>query len=91
MLEIVHTTFSMTWLISKILIQIVFRKIKSYTKIIYYIGYITIKNLSYVKITSVNASYFIIDKADGYIEESNENKYLMLLSTDKNKDTFKKI
>ena len=49
------------------------------------------KNLSYVKITSVNASYFIFDKADGYIEESNENKYLMLLSTDKNKDTFTKV
>ena len=45
---------------------------KSYKNIIiYYIGYITIKNLSYVKINSVNALYFITDKTDSYIEESN--------------------
>ena len=58
--------------------------------IIYYIGYITIKNLSYVKINSVNPLYLIIDKEDGYIEESNGNKYLTLVFTDKNKGTFKK-
>ena len=34
--------------------------------------------------------YFIIDKVDGYIEESNGNKYLTLVSTDKKKDTLKK-
>ena len=28
---------------------------------------------------------FIIDTADGYIEEKYENKYLILASTDKNK------
>ena len=45
---------------------------KSYKNIIiYYIGYITIKNLSYVKINIVNALYFITDKTDSYIEESN--------------------
>ena len=38
---------------------------KSYKNlIIYYIGYITIKKLSYVNINSVNFLYFIIDKAD---------------------------
>ena len=58
--------------------------------IIYCIGNITIKNLSYVKINSVNPLYIIIDKIDGYIEESNRNKYLTFVSTDKNKDTFKK-
>ena len=58
--------------------------------IIYYIGYITIKNLSYVKINSVIPLYFIIDKADGYIEGSNGNKYLTLVSTYKNKDILKK-
>ena len=58
--------------------------------ITYCIGYITIKNLSYVKITNVNTLYFIIDKAGGYIEESNWNKRLTLVSTDKKKDTLKK-
>ena len=32
----------------------------------------------------------IIDKVDGYTEESNGNKYLMVVSTDKNKDTLNK-
>ena len=46
--------------------------------IIYCIGNITIKNLSYVKINSVNPLYIIIDKVDGYIEESNGNKNLTI-------------
>ena len=57
--------------------------------IIYYIGYITIKNLSYAKINNVNPLYFIIDKTERYIEESNGNLYLTLVSTDKNKGIFK--
>ena len=57
--------------------------------VIYYIGYITIKNLNYVKYNSVNPSYFILDKANGNIQESNKSKYLTLVSTDKNKDTLK--
>ena len=56
--------------------------------IIYYNGYIIIKNLSYVRIDRVNPLYLIIDKADGYIEETDENKYLTRVSTDKNKDTL---
>ena len=64
---------------------------KSYNNIIiYYFGYITTKNLSYVKINRVSPLYFIIDKVDGYIEESNVNKYSTLLFTDKKKDTSKK-
>ena len=66
---------------------------KSYKNIVIsYIGRITTKNLSYVKTNSVktNPLYFIIDKVDGYIEESHGNKYLTLVSTDKNKDTLKK-
>ena len=35
--------------------------------IIYHTGYITIKNLSQVKVNSVNPLYLIIDKVDGYI------------------------
>ena len=64
---------------------------KSYKNIVIYcVGYITTKHLSYVKINSVNSLYFIIDKLDGYIEESNGNKYLTLVSPDKNEDTLKK-
>ena len=48
------------------------------------------KNLSYVKISSVDPLYLIIDKVDRYIEENNENKYLTLVSTDKSKGTLKK-
>ena len=63
---------------------------KSYKNIIiYYIGYITTKNLIYVKINSVNPLYFIIDTAGRYIEENNGNK-LTLVSTDTNKDILKK-
>ena len=58
--------------------------------IIYYIGYIAIKNIIYVKIKTVNPLCLIIDKADEYIEECSGNKYLTLVSTDKNKDTLKK-
>ena len=36
------------------------------------------KDLDYVNIHSVNPLYFIIDKVDGYIEESHGNKYLCL-------------
>ena len=51
----------------------------------------TVKNLSYVKINSVNPLYFIIDQIDGYIEEYNENKYLTLVPTDKSKELWTKI
>ena len=49
---------------------------KSYKIIlIYHIGYLTVENVSYVKIKSVDHLYLIIDKINGYIEESNGNKY----------------
>ena len=32
----------------------------------------------------------IVDNVDGYIEEKNGNKYLTLVSTDKNKEVLKK-
>ena len=34
--------------------------------------------------------YLIINEINGYIKESNGNKYLTLVSTDKNKDILKK-
>ena len=50
---------------------------KSYKNIlIYYIGYVTIKELKYVKINSVNPLQLIINKVKGYFEEINKNKYL---------------
>ena len=44
----------------------------------------------YVNIHSVNPLYFIIIKAVGYIEEINGNKYLTLVSNNKNKEKLKK-
>ena len=64
---------------------------KSYKNIdIYYIGYITMKDSEYVKINSVNPLYLIINEVDGYFEEINGNKYLTLVSTDKNKEVLTK-
>ena len=72
------------------MIQIGLRYIKCHKNIIiYYIGYITIKNLSYIKIITVNPLYLIVNEINGYIEESNGNKYFTLVSTDKNKDIKK--
>ena len=69
---------------------------KSYKNIdIYYIGYITMKNSDYVKITSVNPLYLIIDKVDVYIKEKmNKNKEVLTKYTeiwDKIKNLIKKI
>ena len=45
---------------------------------IYYIGYITIKNIDdHENIHSVNPLYLIVNHASGYIEEKNGNKYLI--------------
>ena len=57
---------------------------------IYYIRYITIKDSDYVKINSINPLYLIINKVHGYIKEKNGNKYLTLISTDKNKEASTK-
>ena len=64
---------------------------KSYNDIdIYYIGYITMKNLDIVNILSVNPPYFVFDKVDAYAEESNGNKYLIFAPTNKNKEILTK-
>ena len=45
---------------------------ESYKNIlIYYIGYFTIKDLKYVKLSSVNLLYLIFSKVNGYFEEIN--------------------
>ena len=65
---------------------------KSYKNIgIYNIGYITIKKIDdYENIHSVNPLYFLVNHANGYIEETSGNKYLIFDSTDENKELLKK-
>ena len=65
---------------------------KSYKNIgIYNIGYIAIKRIKdYEKICSVNPLYLRVYHASRYIEEKNENKYLIFDSTDENKELLQK-
>ena len=49
--------------------------------LIYYIGYITIKDSKYVKMNSLNPLYLIFGTVNKYFEEINKNKYLMLVPT----------
>ena len=44
------------------------------------------KDSDYVKINSETPLHLIIHKVDGYIVEKNGNKYLTLVSTDRNKE-----
>ena len=43
--------------------------------LIYYIGYVSIKDSKYLKINSANPLYLIINKANEYFEEINKNKF----------------
>ena len=58
---------------------------------VYYIRYVTVKNLSNLKINIVNPLYLIIYKINGYIEVCNRNKYLTPVPTDESKDILKSI
>ena len=63
---------------------------KSYKNIlIYCIGYMTIKDLKYLKINSVNL-YTLLSTKNRYFEEINKNKYLTLVTTTKSKEIIKK-
>ena len=42
------------------------------------------KSLYHVNIDSVNSLYLVFNNPDGYIEESNGDKYLIFASTTKN-------
>lgn len=56
---------------------------KSYENIlIYYVGYVTPN--------SVKPLYLFINKTNGHIEDINGGKYLILIFTDKSKDTLEK-
>ena len=60
---------------------------KSYKDVlIYYIGYVMMKNLKYVKITSVNPLCLIFSKVNGYFEEINKNKYLTPVFTNESEE-----
>ena len=62
---------------------------KSYKDIlIYYIGYVTIKE--YIKIDSVKPLYLIFRYLNGYFEEINRNKYLTLVPTNESKEEIEK-
>ena len=65
---------------------------KSYKDLdIYNIGYVTIKEIgSGYDINSVNPFYLGIANASGYIEEVNEDKYLVFDVTDENKKLLKR-
>ena len=65
---------------------------KSYKNIgIYNIGSITMKKIyDYENIYSINSFYFVVNHANGYIEEKSGNKYLIFDSTDENKQLLKK-
>ena len=58
--------------------------------LIYYIGYVAIKDSKYVKINSVNLSYIIFSKANGYVEEINGKKYFTLVPTNESKEVITK-
>ena len=70
---------------------------KDYNEIdIYYIGYVTIKKIGdYNNINSLNPLYLMIKEMIGhfecnFIQEKNENKYLVLYGIDENKEVLEK-
>ena len=65
---------------------------KSYKDLdIYNIGYVTIKKIGdCYDVNSVNPLYLRIDNASGYIEEINEDKYLVFDVRDENKKLLKR-
>ena len=65
---------------------------KSYQNIlIYYIGYVTIKDSKYVKNFSVNPLHIIFSNVNEHFQEINKSKYLTLVPTNESKEKTKKI
>ena len=58
--------------------------------VIYYIGYVTIKDSKNIKNNSVNPLYVIIDKVNGYFEEINGKKYLTLVYAKESQEKIKR-
>ena len=46
------------------------------------------ENLDHVNIDKENPLYFIFNKEDGYIQESNRDKYLMFASIGSNREVL---
>ena len=58
---------------------------------IYYIGYVTVKEIANCNnINSENQLYLMINEMIGHYEEKNENNYLGLDDVDENKEVLKK-
>ena len=58
---------------------------KAYKNIMYYTGYMMIKDSKYLKINSLSPLYLMINKVNGYFKRINKNKYLTLVPTNKSK------
>ena len=58
--------------------------------LIYYIEYVAIKDLKYLRISIINALYVIINKVNEYFEEINKSMYLMLVPNNESKKLKKK-
>ena len=54
-------------------------------------GYLTIKGFKYVKINSANLLILTFSKVNGYFEEINKRKYLMLVPTEESKKKKRKF
>ena len=64
---------------------------KSYKNVLTYsIGYVMIKDLKCVTISSINPLYLIFSIVNGYFEEINKNKYLTLVPPNESKEIIKK-
>ena len=61
-------------------------KSQSYIVIlIYYLGYVAIKDSKYIKIYNVNLLYLILRNAIDYFEEIYKNKFFTLVHTNESK------
>ena len=59
---------------------------------IYYVGYITIKKINDCKnVYNVNPLYLIFNSATGYSKQENDEKYLILDSTEKYEEVLSEI
>ena len=58
---------------------------KKFENIFYYIRYVMIKDLKYIKIINVDPLYLTIGKRNGCFKENNRNKYLTLVPTKESK------
>ena len=63
---------------------------KSTNAINYHIEYITMKSIDHLNTDSANNLYLVFNNVNGYIEESNEDKYFIFASTDKSKEILEK-